>query len=453
MQPGTLPYLLLPETGRDIGRGVRRGAGRPARLGRASGLALAVLSIGGVSGCSPGDTAIVVTVASTPARATQVVMTANLDGKAATNSQTLTPPANRFVVELPSTVSGSLGLSVQATDSDNCLQGSGTTQVNLPAGRVDLDLTLSPQSPRKCGNLAPCAAKTLCASTDPSNSTIQSLWVQSANDIWAVGNGATILHYDGTSWTVKPAPVGVSENLYGVWASGPSSAWAVGAFGRILRYDGNVWSSVTSPAFLTLYGIWGVSPTDIWAVGDSSTTTSQGTFLRYTGTSWQSVTDTGLGTGQLNSVWADSPSFIYVCGVGGLLARYNGSTWNTITSGTAANLHAIWGTPGGLSASSVYAAGDGGTILRIRYAVDTQWGKVPSSGTGSTLYGIHGDGSQVIYAVGSGGTVVRADPPFDNFVAVTNPALSTLFAVRTATGGISWAAGGGGFLGYLDLRP
>lgn len=409
--------------------------------------------LGGGSSCGSGDNAIVVSLSATPARATQVVMTATLDGKAAMNSQTLTPPASRFVVELPSTTSGSLGLAVQAFDSDNCIQGTGMTAVNLPAGRVDLDLSLLPQSPRKCGNLAPCAAKTVCSSQDPSNSTIQGMWVQSATDIWAVGNGATILHYDGTSWTVKPAPLGVSENLYGVWASGPNNVWAVGSFGRIIRYDGNVWTTVNNPASLTLYGIWGVSPTDIWAAGDSSTTTTQGMFLHYNGTNWQSVTDAGLGTGQLNSVWADSPNFIYVCGVGGLLARYNGTSWNTITSGTTVNLHAVWGTPGGITASSVYAVGDSGTILRIRYAIDTQWSKVPSSGTTSTLYGVHGDGSQVLYAVGSGGTVVRADPPYDNFTAQTNTSASTLFTVRTTTGGFSWTGGGGGFLGYLDLRP
>lgn len=432
-------------------RGGRLLAAVSATIAAAGSVALG--GVGVLGGCSPGDSAIVVAIGATPTRATQVVMTATLDGKPAMNSQTLTPPASRFVVELPSTTSGSLGLSVQAYDSDNCTQGSGMTTVNLPSGRVDLDLTLTPQMPRKCGSLAPCANKTLCSTSNPSNATVQSIWALSPNDIWAVGNGGSILHYDGASWTLKPVPVGVSENLYGVWASGPSSVWAVGAFGRILRYDGTTWSTVNSPTTMTLYGIWGVSPTDIWAVGDATSAATQGTFLRYTGTTWQTVTDSGLGTGQINSVWADSPSFIYVCGVGGLLARYNGSTWNTIQSNTTLSLHAIWGTPGGLTTSSVYAVGDGGTILRIRYAVDTQWSKVPSSGTTSTLYGIHGDGSQVIYAVGSGGAVVRADPPYDNFVAQGNTALSTLFAVRTTTGPLSWVGGGGGFLGYLDLRP
>ncbi|PSM30580.1 hypothetical protein [Haliangium sp. UPWRP_2] len=300
--------------------------------------------------------------------------------------------------------------------------------------------------------MAPCAAKSLCSAVNPSNSTVQSIWALSPNDIWAVGNGGIILHFDGTSWTAKSGPIGVTENLYSVWGSGPNNIWAVGAFGRIIRYDGTTWSTVNSPTTLTLYGIWGVSPTDIWAVGDATSSAAQGTFLRYTGTSWQSVTDAGLGTGQFNAVWADNPNFIYVSGVGGLLARFNGTTWNQIQSNTTISLHAIWGTPGGLSGSSVYAVGDGGTIIRLRYAIDTQWNKVPNSGTTSTLYAISGDGN-LLYAGGSGGTIVRGDPPFDNFVAQSNTALSTLFAVRTTSNGVTWAGGGGGFLGYQDARP
>ena len=422
------------------------------------GLGLAVYLLGGAPGCGAGESDLVVTVGGIPTRAAQVVMTATLDGKLAANNQvimapTLTPPQNRFAVELASEISGSLGLSVQALDSDSCVQASGMTAVSLPSGRKDLDLPLVAQTPRKCGGLAPCAAKTLCSTSDPANQTIQSIWPISASDIWAVGNGVTLLHFDGASWTVRPAPVGATGNLNGVWASATDNVWAVGDAGLILHYDGKNWATVASPATLRLWAVWGITPSDIWAVGDAATTTSQGTALHYDGTRWLAVTNGGLGMGQINSVWAASSNFVYICGVGGLLARYDGTTWFTIDGGTTVNLHAIWGTPGGINESVVFAAGDNGNIFRIRYALDTQWARLPTTGTGSTLYGIHGDGTSVVYAVGSSGTVVRADPPFDTFAAQGNTALSTLFSVRAAGNGLAWAGGGGGYLGFLDFRP
>ena len=422
------------------------------------GLGLAMYLLGGAPGCGPGDSDLVVTVGGIPSRAAQVVMTATLDGKLAANNQVimapaLTPPQNRFAVQLAAELSGSLGLSVQALDSDTCVQASGMTAVSLPAGRKDLDLPLVAQTPRKCGGLAPCAAKTLCSTSDPATQTIQSIWPISASDIWAVGNGTTLLRFDGTSWTVRPAPVGATGNLNGVWASATDNVWAVGDQGLILHYDGKSWATVASPTFLRLWAVWGITPSDIWAVGDSSTTTSQGAVVHYDGTRWQSVTNAQLGVGQINSVWAASSDFVYICGVGGLLARYDGTTWIPIDGNTTVNLHSIWGTRGGINSSVVFAAGDNGSIFRIDYAVDTQWAKLSTTGTLSNLYGIHGDGTSVVYAVGLGGTVVRADPPFDTFAAQGNAAQSPLLSVRVAGNGLAWAGGGGGYLGFLDFRP
>lgn len=411
------------------------------------------LLLGFLWGCDPQSNLLVFTVREFPSRATQLSVDATLDGKSATSSQRFMAPVDRFAVRLPAEASGQLALRAQALDGDNCVQANSTATVELPAGAVNLDLSLTAQSPRKCGGLAPCADKTVCSTSVPANQTIQRIWIIAMNDIWAVGNGTTLMHFDGDSWTVKPAPVGATGNLNGVWASARDNVWAVGDLGLILHYDGTSWSTVTSPTTLRLWAIWGVSASDIWAVGDSSTTTSQGAALHYDGTRWLAVTSGSLGTGQLNSVWAASSSFVYVCGVGGLLARYDGTTWFTINASTTVNLHAIWGTPGGMNASTVFAVGDNGSIFRIRYALDTQWSKLSSSGTSSTLYDIHGDGNQVVYAVGSGGAVVRADPPYDTFVAQNNTAVSTLFTVRTSASGLTWTGGGGGFLGYLDFRP
>jgi hypothetical protein len=48
-----------------------------------------------------------------------------------------------------------------------------------------------------------------------------------ADDIWAVGPGPAILHYDGSTWS--PVPAGVrTADLWGVEASGSNDIWAAG---------------------------------------------------------------------------------------------------------------------------------------------------------------------------------------------------------------------------------
>ena len=412
----------------------------------------------GALGCGDaGDSAIVATVGPLTNRITQVVVSSTLDNKAATNMQILTPPTDSFAVELPSTKSGHLVLNAVGYDSDNCTQGSSTGAIDLPSGRTDLAMPLLAKSPRKCGNLDPCVANTLCATPKPQIPVIQSIWTVSPKDIWAVGLAATLVHYDGTSWTVIPPPAGVSENLFGVWGNAANNLWAVGAGGRIIYYNGTAWTAVPSSTTLTLYGVWGVSNTDVWAVGNATSSTTQGTFLHYDGSSWSPIVATGLGLGSFNSVWADSPSFIYACGVGGLLTRYNGTKWTVIDSGTTTiSLHSVWGTPGGITSATVFATGDGGVILRVRYALDPGWSRIATTGTTSNLFGIHGDGTSVVYAVGTGGAIVRSDFPYDLFTAQNTPTTATLFGTHLGSNGLLWTGGGSsgsGFLGYLDLRP
>ena len=66
----------------------------------------------------------------------------------------------------------------------------------------------------------------------------------------------------------------------------------------------------------------------------------------------------------INKLWGSSSNDFYVVGDGGNIARYNGSSWTKIESGTTVNLTDIYGTPDG---KEVWACGwnnnDGHTVL------------------------------------------------------------------------------------------
>ena len=62
-----------------------------------------------------------------------------------------------------------------------------------------------------------------------------------------------------------------TANLTGVWGTSGTDVFAVGAGGTILHYNGTSWSSMTSGTTNTLSGVWGSSGTNIFAVGASGT--------------------------------------------------------------------------------------------------------------------------------------------------------------------------------------
>jgi hypothetical protein len=94
------------------------------------------------------------------------------------------------------------------------------------------------------------------------------VWGTSSSDVYAVGYGGTILHYDGAGWSEMTS--GTSAALRGVWGTSSSDVYAVGNSGTILHFDGTSWSEMTSGTSATMSAVWGTSPSDIFAVGSAT---------------------------------------------------------------------------------------------------------------------------------------------------------------------------------------
>lgn len=132
---------------------------------------------------------------------------------------------------------------------------------------------------------------------------------------WAVGDGGTILFWDGTKWTDMSSPPlvtrwdGVNWNLSsaawmrrlnGVSMLSYADGWAVGNSGNgawgVVRWSGNAWNlvpvtTVASPR--NLNGVSMISSRDGWAVGNSGNgggaCGNTGRILRWNGTAWSCV--------------------------------------------------------------------------------------------------------------------------------------------------------------------
>ncbi|MGB2854970.1 MAG: hypothetical protein WBC55_11065, partial [Dehalococcoidia bacterium] len=139
--------------------------------------------------------------------------------------------------------------------------------------------------------------------------------------LWApIGGSAKVVSPDGWAWQ-NPLPQG--NRLMGVWGSSPSDVFAVGYGGAILHYDGNSWSPMSSGTTLGLLGVWGSSSTDVFAVGNN------GTILHYDGSSWSKMS-TGT-TNALWDVWGNSSTDVFIVGDGGAILHYDGSSWSPMS--------------------------------------------------------------------------------------------------------------------------
>lgn len=280
---------------------------------------------------------------------------------------------------------------------------------------------------KDCGAGQVCSAKNVCEADTvcgadgwcrvdplidqmPFSDPLQAVWGVDGKGLWAVGDSASILFYDGTTWQKQATPV-QSGLLLSVWGSGPTDIYAVGEGGLILHSaDGKSWTKQSPKGQPYLTRVWGTGPKSVYAVGAENGTS---VVLRSTdgGATWGNVL-TKPHVGFLHGIWGPvNEEKLFVVGENqvqgqGPILMMTGGQWTEsgVTSGNdfaRDYLRGVFGT----AANAVWAVGDGGVI----YYYDgngTNW-RVASSGVTATLYDVSGSGAGNVLAVGALGTVLK----------------------------------------------
>lgn len=415
-----------------------RTAVRSAGLRLLSVLVLGLVA-GGLAGCGsaePDNYALLVNVDGLPAGAAKLIVEAQLDGKpSSTEPLKVMTKLTRFGVRLPKTTQGTLTLSIDVRDAQDCKLGNATLMQALSGGyRDELRATVSAFAMKDCGAPPACAPGILCWSTPkPQGNAIKSMWAVAPNDVWAVGDVGLLLHYDGSSW--KKVSLGLTEGLNGIWGTAANNLWIVGEKGKILHYDGAAWTvDTTSGTTRDLSAVFGFTADDVWAVGSSGTAVRR---LKGAAGWIPAITNT---TNWLYGVWARAANEVYAVGEGGFIFKYDGTAWSRMTNMSTQHLLSVWG-----SGTKTYAVGFNGTILEL---VGTTWTTVPSNTT-SALLSIFSPSAGRFVAVGEGGTVLRSSGgAFTRDNSVTS--LANLFTVRGTGDSDLWAGGSGGKQLHFD---
>jgi hypothetical protein len=264
----------------------------------------------------------------------------------------------------------------------------------------------------------------------------------SAQDVWIVGAGGTILHWDGMA--LRPVPSGAQSDLYAVFAVSATLAYAAGASGLLLVWNGTTWVKATTPTMQDLYAIW-ADATTAFVVGQT------GTILTPRGGTWSlvpalipngdpsmpptaiidhfyAVTNTGssvlaFGTngtvcqyGGTDCTHLAIPGFFktlagattgpggtYVVGIDGAAFSIAGASFTLVTGFPSGYLRAVTA-PG----SDVFVVGWDGILARLRAGKVIAYPRDPA-----TWYrGVWAAAKDDVWVVGAS-SVLRGPPPVD----------------------------------------
>jgi hypothetical protein len=261
--------------------------------------------------------------------------------------------------------------------------------------------------------------------------TLLDVWGSSERDVWTVGSGGTILHWDGVTWA--RVPFAGNDTFHGVGGSGVSDVWVVSSLNLVLQSPG--FASIAGFALrppldptdamnrsgASLSKVWSPGPGTIFVGGPPTTNRTGRTDslwrFRYSvpdGQAWEPVSTFCRVSpcAGVEGIWGTSADDVWVIGEKGGVRRSKGPVgiggaeeWSTMdTTLTSADLHGIWGS----SASDVWIVGDRGTIRHWSNNDSQTWEIVPSNTT-EDLRAVWGTGPSDVWVVGDAGTILRWD--------------------------------------------
>lgn len=298
----------------------------------------------------------------------------------------------------------------------------------------------------------------------PQGNYLNDAWGVSDDNVWAVGQGGTILKWDGTTFVRQESPT--TRELTSIWGLDANNIWAVGGPGwstgrsTLLKWDGKSWTLQTDSALGTfLLGIFGLDANNIWAVGDIDR------IVKWDGLAW---TPQKLGSSNsFNAVWASDPSNVWVVGYDGEIRKWDGKVWTRQPIDTHDKLVRVWGT----DVNNVWTLGGLGTVgrwdgtawkvqpagvpypseaygrwsvqgTRLRKWDGAMWADLNHSQDYSyTLNGVWGSDANHLWTVGTNGTILKRET--SGWVAQDSGTATNLYGIWGSNANNVWAVGAG----------
>ena len=209
------------------------------------------------------------------------------------------------------------------------------------------------------------------------------------DNIFVVGESANrgfVGHFNGSSWISYRSDYFLANGdtvypLYSVWGSSPDNVWAVGDRGTIIHWDGSQWSKVQSPTNLILWDIWGTSADNVYALHISFA--NQSKLIHFDGMEWREITDQlPASERSLVSLWFDKGGTGYL--TGNYMVYYDGTVFNGIDINQNASLLRVRGR----NSADVFAVGVNGRVYHFNGIDWTSYPELYDDTPGMELKGV-----------------------------------------------------------------
>ncbi len=336
------------------------------------------------------------------------------------STSTSVASATQINTIIPSTTATSGGGSATATRTV-APSATWTMPTTTPTGTrtiVPPTSTGTPPAETATSTATVAVTQTPCTSTwqavtAPATGNFVSVSALSKDNVWAVGVGNNIYHWDGSTWTNTPYPIpaGTGGSLVAVSAWVANDVWAAGSYSDIggngfplvEHWNGSAWSIVgifgqgksapTGGSLNNLKDITAVGPGEAWSVGGSSIGESD--LTRYCDLTNGCVAYAQASfASELLGVSGISPSDVWAVGYTrgyALITHWDGAAWSSnILSPLIGPIDDVEM----IAHNDVWAASDAGLIHWDGIA----WTTVPASGGAKSLSAI---ASNDVWAAGS----------------------------------------------------
>jgi hypothetical protein len=149
------------------------------------------------------------------------------------------------------------------------------------------------------------------------NPPLMAIWAFSETNI-LVTNGGSIVRFDGTNATMDCRMNSLLTGAINkIFAISPDNIFAVGNSGTIVHYSNGTWTKQESHTTVNLQDVWGIDNEHVWATGFNSND-GHCVLLQYDGKVWKTIYDNTNATPStlqyFNTVWTDNVNYLYLDG-------------------------------------------------------------------------------------------------------------------------------------------